>query len=138
MAPYAGTTSPEAEANRAAITALVDGLRTDIHRILDDLKTTADQLLDRSLAQVTWARETLERTAPLVDECLTQGDAAAGAVLEQARRAVPHLAAAHQRPWVVLGSALLVGYLVCGARSRAPAAPARLGRPATSPASSQP
>jgi hypothetical protein len=138
MAPYAGTIPPEAEATRAAITAQVDGLRTDIHRILDDLKTTADRLLDHSLAQVTWARETLERTAPLVDECLAQGEAAAGAVFEQARRAVPHLAAAHQRPWVALGGALLVGYLVCGVRARAPAAPARPGRPATSPASSQP
>jgi hypothetical protein len=138
MAPYAGTISPEAEATRAAITAPVDGLRMDIHRILDDLQTTADRLLDCGFAQVTWARETLERTAPLVDDCLAQGEAAAGAILEQARRAVPHLAAAHQRPWVVLGGALLVGYLVCGIRGRASAAPARPARPATPPASSQP
>jgi glutathione S-transferase len=124
MAPDAGTIPPEAEATRAAVTALSDTLRTDIHRVLDDLKTAADQLLDRGIAaQLTWAQETMERLAPLLDERLAQGRASAGAAFEQAKRAVPHVAAAQQHPWLLLGGALLISYLVAGGDSRTPTPP---------------
>jgi Beta/Gamma crystallin len=141
MAQDTGIISSEAEATRAAMMACLDTLRTDSQEVLDGLKRTADQLLDHVLAeQLPWARETLERLASLVDHYLVQGQATAGAVLAQAKHAVPHVTAAQQHPWVLLGSALLVGYLVGdgGARAPAPAAPAQPRRAPMSPASGQP
>jgi hypothetical protein len=141
MAPEAGTSRPEPEvkATGAAMTALLDMFRRDILGVLDELKRSADHLLDHVLAeQVPWARETVERLSPLVDESLAQGQAAAGAVFEQAKRVVPQVAAVHQHPWVVLGSALLVSYLVAGGDYRAPTPPpAQPRRPQTPPASDQ-
>ena len=124
MAPDAGTSRPEAEATWEAIATLLDTLRTDILGRLDALKRTADQLPDYVLVeQVPWVRDTVERLAPLVDEGLARGRASAGAVLEWAKGAAPHVAAAQQYPWRLLGSALLVSYLVAGGDSRAPTPP---------------
>jgi hypothetical protein len=136
MAPEAGTSRPEGEATGAAMTALLDRFRTDVCGVLEALKRAADHLLDHVLAeQVPWARETVERLAPLVDESLAQGQAAAGAVLEQTKRMGPQVAAGRQHPWVMLGSALLVSYLVAGGGSRAPTPPpAQRRRPQTPPA----
>jgi hypothetical protein len=53
MAQNAGTSWPEAEATRAAITGPLETLRMDIQGVLDDLRRTAPQLLDHVLtAQV--------------------------------------------------------------------------------------
>jgi len=106
------------------MTTLLDRFRTDVCGVLDALKRSADHLLDRVLAEhVPWAREAAERLAPLVDESLAQGQAAAGAVLEQTKRVVPQVAAGQQHPWVILRSALLVSSLVAGGGSRAPTPP---------------
>lgn len=51
MAQNAGTSWPEAEATRAAITGPLETLRTDIQGVLDDLKRTAPQLLDHVLTE---------------------------------------------------------------------------------------
>jgi hypothetical protein len=137
MAPEAGTSRPEAQATGVAMTALLDRFRTDVCGVLDALQRAADHLLDHVLAeQVPWARETVERLAPLVDESLAQGQAAAGAVLGQAKRVIPQIAAVHQHPWVMVGSALLVSYLVAGEASRAPTPPPV--QPQTPSASDQP
>jgi hypothetical protein len=133
MAHYAGTSCPEAEATRAAITARLDTLRVDIFGVLEDLQRTADRLLDHVLAeQLPRVRETVEGLAPRLNEALAQGQAATGAVLDQVKRGVPHVAAAQQHPWIVLGSALLVGYLVSGRRAGTPAQPRRPPTPPTS------
>jgi hypothetical protein len=95
MAPEAETSRLAAEAARAAFTTRVDMLRTEILGVVDALQCATDQLLDYVLAeQIPWARETVERLAPLVDERLIQGQAAAGVVLGQAKRMAPHVAAA--------------------------------------------
>jgi hypothetical protein len=92
--------------------------------------------LDRGLAaQIAWARETVEGLAPLLDERLAQGPASAEAAFEQAKGAVPHAAAAQQHPWLLLGGALLISYLVAGGDSHAP--PSQPRRPQTPPASGQ-
>jgi hypothetical protein len=137
MAPEAETSRSEAEAAGASMTALLDRFRTDILGVLDELKRAADHLLDHILAeQVPWARETVERLAPLVDESLAQGQAAAGAVLGQAKQVMPQIAAVQQHPWVILGSALLVTYFVAGGDSRAPTPPPVQPRPPQTPSAS--
>jgi hypothetical protein len=124
LPPEAGLSRPEVEATGEAMTTLLDRFRTDVCGVLEALKRAADQLLDHALAeQVPWAWETVERLAPLVDESLAQGQAAAGAVLERTKRVAPQDAALQPHPWVMLGSALLVGYLVAGGDSRAPTPP---------------
>jgi hypothetical protein len=107
---------------------------------VDALQRAADQLLDHVLAeQIPWVRETVERLAPLVDERLTQGRAAAGAGLGQATRMAPHVVAARQHPWLLVGGALLVSYLVTAGGSHAPTPPpAQPRHPQTPPASDQP
>lgn len=51
MAHSAGTSRPEAEATRAAITARLDTLRAHIFEVLGDLQRTADRLLDHVFAE---------------------------------------------------------------------------------------
>jgi hypothetical protein len=84
--------------------------RTHIHRMPNGVTTTA-----------TRAQGAIKGMAPLLDECLTQGQAAAEAVLARARQATPHIAAVHQRPWVLVGSALLMGYFLGSVHSPSPA-----------------
>lgn len=62
---------------------------------------------------------------------LAQGQAAARAVLEQARHTAPHVATAQQHPWIVPSSAPLVGYLVREGRTPVAAPAAQPRRPPT-------
>jgi hypothetical protein len=68
---------------------------------------------------------------PLLNKGLAQGQAAAGAVLEQPRHAAPYVALAQQHPWIVPSSALLVGYLVREGRTHVAAPVAQPRRPPT-------
>jgi hypothetical protein len=91
------TNSSEIEAVRTALMTCLDTRSTGVFEALNDLKWTTDQLLDHVIVeQFTWAREGLERLAPLVDDCLAQSQAAAGAALKQVRHTEPHVATAQQ------------------------------------------
>ena len=93
------TISSEIGAVRAALTTRLDTCCTGILGALDDLKWTTDQLLHPVIVeQFTWAREGLERLAPLVDDCLAQSQAAAVAALKRFRHAEPHVPMAQQHP----------------------------------------
>ena len=118
MAPDAAALRPEAEATQDTMTAVLTTMRTHIHGMLNDVNTTAN-----------WAQGAMEGMAPLLDQWMAQVQAAAEAALAQARRATPHLAAVHQRPWVLVGSALLMGYLLGSLRALSPAAHPRPSRP---------
>jgi hypothetical protein len=91
------TISAEIEAVQAALMTRLDSCCTGIFQVLDNLKWTTDQLLDHVIVeQFTWAREGLEHLAPLVDDCLAQSQAAAGAALRQFRHAEPDVATVQQ------------------------------------------
>jgi len=70
MTRHPDTVSSEIEAVRAALMTCLDTRCTGVLGALNDLKWTTDQLLDHVIVeQFTWAREGLERLAPLVDDC---------------------------------------------------------------------
>jgi ElaB/YqjD/DUF883 family membrane-anchored ribosome-binding protein len=95
---------------QAAVTEHMGGVETRVQETVDGVKST----VERAMESFTQIQETVDGARAAVEEMLEGVNVALQETVEGVKTMVERIEPAHvnQHPWILLGSAILLGYLL--------------------------
>ena len=125
MDPNEAHIRQEIEHTRAAMTAKIDMIQERLDETVEETGSTVVRVMNTVLEQVKRVQDTIESVTSSVDATVERVQATATKPLAEGKLGSELLADMYQRPWVMMGTAVLMGYILgAGHRSSSTVSPA--------------
>jgi hypothetical protein len=108
----------EIEYTRAAMSGKVAMIRERVEETVEDTGSTVVRTVNNVLERVKRVQDMIENVTSTVDTTMDRVQAAAHKTIAEGKPGFDLIADMYQRPWIMLGAAVLVGYIL-GSGSRA-------------------
>lgn len=114
----------EMEYTRAAMTAKIGMIQERLEETVEETGSTVVKVMNTVLEQVKRVQDVIENMTSTVDATVERVQDTANKTLTQGKPGIEIIADIYQRPWVMMGTAMLMGYVLgLGSRSSSAVSP---------------
>lgn len=112
MDPNEAHIRQEMEHTRAAMTAKIDMIQERLEETVEETGSTVVRVMNAVLEQVKRVQDTIESVTSCVDATVARVQDITNKPLAEGKFGRELLADMYQRPWVMMGTAVLMGYIL--------------------------
>ncbi len=102
----------EIEDTRAAMTEKIGMIQERLEETVDETGSTVVKVMNTVLGQVKRVQDMIEKGTSVVDDTIEQVQATANKTITEGTPGIALIADIYRRPWVMMGTAVLIGYIL--------------------------